>query len=510
VLLIALALSARLIPGPRTIDDAFITFRYARNILMGTGFVYNPGEHVLGTTTPLYTFLLTIIGSVTGGVNAPFNWISLTINALSDAGTCILLVSLGRKAGFSIAGAAAALAWAVAPFSVTFAIGGLETSLYVFLLTAMCTSFLFCSHRLTALLAVLALLTRPDAALLVAPLVITRLVNVYRGVDRRIQFGELLFFFVPAAIWLIFSTIYFGSPIPNSVLAKSAAYQLEPMEGLVRLIQHYATPFFSQNVMGTFIAVSSGIVIFPILYMLGSRNALKADLQFWPLAIYPWLYFLVFAAANPLIFRWYLTPPLPLYFLFILVGLQALLFKLFRLDPAYTHTQFKLLDIGAPVPFMAAFLIMLLPAATSLSEWRLHSNHASPRPAPQMAYIQLEQLYHQAAARILPDLLPTDVIAAGDVGVIGFDTGARILDTVGLNSPQAISYYPLPEDNYVINYAISDALIIDAQPDWLVILEVYGRETLLKNISFTAQYQLWETLPTDIYGSQGMLIYRHR
>ncbi len=57
LLIIALALVARWIPGPRTIDDSYITFRYARNILAGEGFVFNPGEPVLGTTTPaLYSF----------------------------------------------------------------------------------------------------------------------------------------------------------------------------------------------------------------------------------------------------------------------------------------------------------------------------------------------------------------------------------------------------------------------------------------------------------------------
>ena len=39
-------------------DDAFITYRYARNIASGQGFVFNPGERLLGTTTPLYTLSL--------------------------------------------------------------------------------------------------------------------------------------------------------------------------------------------------------------------------------------------------------------------------------------------------------------------------------------------------------------------------------------------------------------------------------------------------------------------
>ncbi|HEV2472874.1 MAG TPA: hypothetical protein VGS41_09430, partial [Chthonomonadales bacterium] len=38
-----------------TAEDFLISLRYAQNIAHGRGFVYNPGQRVLGTTTPLYT-----------------------------------------------------------------------------------------------------------------------------------------------------------------------------------------------------------------------------------------------------------------------------------------------------------------------------------------------------------------------------------------------------------------------------------------------------------------------
>ena len=33
-------------------DDAYITYRYARNLADGHGMVFNPGVHHLGTTAP--------------------------------------------------------------------------------------------------------------------------------------------------------------------------------------------------------------------------------------------------------------------------------------------------------------------------------------------------------------------------------------------------------------------------------------------------------------------------
>ncbi|MDH4158307.1 MAG: hypothetical protein OEW00_13635, partial [candidate division Zixibacteria bacterium] len=43
-----------------TADDAFITYRYAENMAMGYGFVYNEGQRVLGTSTPLFTLMLAL------------------------------------------------------------------------------------------------------------------------------------------------------------------------------------------------------------------------------------------------------------------------------------------------------------------------------------------------------------------------------------------------------------------------------------------------------------------
>jgi len=507
-LIVILALAARLIPGPRTIDDSFITFRYARNLLAGSGFTYNPGQPaVLGTTTPLYTLLMAGLGALSGGVNAPFPELALAVNALADAATCLLLVWLGRRAGGRAAGWAAAAIWAVAPFSVTFAIGGLETSLYVLLLTSTAAAALAGRRVTAALLGALALLTRPDALILLGPLVIERLIAYFSshsgskniqllgategsGPKNRI-FYEVLAFGLPVLAWGLFATLTFGSPLPNSILAKAAAYHLEPSDALIRLIQHYATPFLEQNLLGTPAAILIGIVLYPTLFVIGARQAWKAAPRLLPWMLYPWLYLVTFALPNPLIFRWYLTPPLPAYFLFILLGLEGLLQKI-------PFSWKKTLILG---------VLFILPLAPTLSDWRIHPDHGPDRPAPEMAFIKLELLYRQAAAKLFPLMDEHSLLAAGDVGVLGFYTPGRILDTVGLNSPVSTRYYPLPPEQYVINYAIPTQLILDQQPDFVVMLEVYGRSTLLKDSRFLQEYHLLEKIDTELYGSDGMLIF---
>jgi hypothetical protein len=77
-------------------------------------------------------------------------------------------------------------------------------------------------------------------------------------------------------------------------------------------------------------------------------------------------------------------------------------------------------------------------------------------------------------------------------------------------SPEATAYYPLPDSAYAMIYAISTDLILERAPDYVVFLEVYGRNTLLQDARFTGAYELVETIPTDIYESKGMMIWRRR
>lgn len=508
ILIVLLALAARLIPGPRTIDDAYITFRYARHIVAGEGMVYNPGERVLGTTTPLYAGLMAALGLIAGGESAPFPVLAMSANALFDALTCFLLLRLGERLGAPRAGVGAALVWAILPFSVTFAIGGLETSLYVALLTGAAYAHLTGKHVPAALLAALSLLTRPDALILLALLALDRLLTaglLHRSAGRQasapITGAEVAAALLLPLAWFGFAWLYFGHPIPNSIAAKSAAYLLPPEQALVRLTQHYATPFMDHLTFGI-PGIMVGFGLYPFLFLVGARAAWQANRRAWPWLAFPWLYFAVFAAANPLIFRWYLTPPLPAYVLGILIGL----------DRVATALAVRL-EGGRWRGALQVCLVVVLPFFLSGRDWQVRPDHGLSRPAPEMAWYALELVYRQAAEALAGELTTSPVrptLAAGDVGVLGYFTSARILDTVGLNSPEALPYYPLPAHMHANAYAVAPDLILDHLPDYVVLLEVYGRQGLFKDPRFGAAYELRLKIPTDIYASEGMLIFERK
>jgi hypothetical protein len=330
------------------------------------------------------------------------------------------------------------------------------------------------------------------------------------------------------APWLIFGTLTFGSPIPGSIAAKSATYRLSPGDSLIRLIQHYSTPFFGHQVLGS-VWQLAGFVVYLLLCAVGGVRAVRRDRRIWPLLAYPYVYLAVFAVANPLLFRWYLSPPLPFYFLFILAGVWALaqdvatsLYRLFEgLADRYAGRPIRLVkgEQSPPLPLssspplsafqLAIFLLFTAVALTfTLNAWTVHPDHGPARPAPEMAWFELELLYARAADVVLEHALPGDTLCAGDIGTLGYATDMPILDTVGLVTPDSRRYYPADPDIYVINYAIPVDLVLALDPDFVVVLEVYGRRGLLQDAEFQDRYRLISKLETYIYGSDGMLVFK--
>ncbi|MBE9508900.1 MAG: hypothetical protein IMY86_12740 [Chloroflexi bacterium] len=488
--LATLALLARLVPGERMVDDAYITFRYARNAVEGVGFVYNPGERVLGTTTPLYTLLLSGLALATGSRDFPS--LALALNALAGALSVGLLYGLGKRfASHPAPAVAAAILWAVAPYSVTFAIGGMETDLTVALLIAASYAHVTGRTRTMAVLSALALLARPDTAILLGLLWLSLVL-----VERRVPWQEGFITLALLAPWLIFGTLYFGSPLTGSIGAKSITYRLPPEADSIRLLQHYATPFFESESLPP-VGVFLVFALYCALCALGGLDAFRRDHGNWPLIAYPFAYFAVFAAANPLLFRWYFSPPMPFYFLLILTGAWRLARDLGKLVARHsTSIQYAIL---------ALFAVAAL--ALTLNAWDLHPDHGPDRPAPEMAWFKLELLYAQAADVVLSHAAPGDTLCAGDIGMLGYRTDLHILDTVGLVTPEVAHYYPADPSIYVINYAIPADLVLALDPDYIVILEVYGRRGLLPDGRFQARYRLLEKFETGIYGSDGMLVF---
>jgi arabinofuranosyltransferase len=501
-----LALLARLIPEPRTIDDAFITFRYSRNIVEGRGFVYNPGSRTLGTTTPLYTLLMATIGFVTGSGQYP--WFALIVNALADAATAVLLALIVHQVTKNtVLAALLGILWDVSPMSVTFAVGGMETS--VAILWSVTATYLYLTRhdRWMAFVAALGILTRIDSLIWIAPLMLHQVIlhwketrSTARSFLQRFPWPSWVIFVVTLIPWYVFSWVYFGTLLSRSMSTKYNVYVVDSTQALIRFLQHIATPFFDDQTFGV-PGIVVGLVLYPGLAAVGTLYTLKRQPRLLPFLLYPWFYVVLFSAANPLVFRWYLAPMLPAYFLAILLGIWALTESI---SLALKHPRVQ------PVPIT---LIGVLFVTLSLHAWTLHPDHGPHHPAPDMAWHKIE-LYYQQMSELLRQKYGVNehtLVAAGDIGAVGYYTRAHILDTVGLVTPEMSRYYPL--DRKLLdpgqNYAVPPAIIFDYQPDYIVFMEMFVRNGLALDPKFDEMYAQIAFIPTDFYG-KGMILYQRR
>lgn len=118
-----------------TIDDAFISLRYARNFAAGAGLTFNvPGPRVEGYTNFLWVILAAAFIKAGCGA-AVLNVIKIT-RLVSGAASVVTGYLLTRRVFGRPAARFAAFAWAAAGNFCFWAAAGLETSIFVFLLSA--------------------------------------------------------------------------------------------------------------------------------------------------------------------------------------------------------------------------------------------------------------------------------------------------------------------------------------------------------------------------------------
>lgn len=473
----------QVLPGPRPFDDAYITYRYARNLARGEGFVYNPGERVLGTTTPLYTVLLALASRLTSSEDFPS--LSIGLNAIFDLGAALLLIRLLLSFGVPTWVARfIALAYVLSPLRIRVALGGMETSVAAFWLLAACYLYSAGKDYLrAAACSGLACLTRPEFVLLPV------LLGLHEAArNRRIPWRSTAAFAAVLAPWLAFSWLYFGSPLPQSIIAKSRAYFLHPYQASVDLLAFMGTRSRSSLRSWPTTAIAATAVGMIWLYVLGSWRALRENAQALPLVLFSPLYALALSLANPLLFIWYYAPLL--LFLAVFVDLGILRF------------------VEAAGQRIATASMGLLIAGLLIFEWA----GAGGWRGWLATLWGREVVYQAAAAALRPTLDPGSSIGLPEIGVFGYTfEDNRVVDTVGLVTPQATPFLlRQPAPGQTFTYAISEQVIAELKPDYLIALEIFVRPTLMRSEEFEASYQLIQKFETGFLDSDGLLVFRRR
>ncbi len=226
-------------------DDAFVSLRYAENLVAGHGLVYNPGERVEGYTNLLWTLLLA--GLVRAGVDpvraaelpgiGAYLWLALALAAWSWRNRSAERAFLPLAAGFVL----------VSEDFQVWATGGLETMLF----TALAVQSLL-RLRLPgpparvalgagALLALL-VLTRPDGLLFAAAAASSWwLPPGRRPFAARLRLAGLTLapVLLTLAVLVPWKLGYYGDLFPTAFYSKSATRPY-PSQGLVYVALYLA------------------------------------------------------------------------------------------------------------------------------------------------------------------------------------------------------------------------------------------------------------------------------
>jgi arabinofuranosyltransferase len=218
------------------VDDAYISFRYAHNLAHHGELVFNLHERVEGITNLLWTLLLAIQIKVFG---FPSEYAAVYIALALIMFMMGRLVQIGRLIAASYqSGVAAALLLVLNPHFLGALTNGLEACLYAALLLEVIYRIAREQWNAAHLAAGFLFLTRPDS---IGPIL---LLCLYTALSTRafptILTGMMLTGSIMIGVTL-FRIVYYDSPLPNSIIAKSFALGLLPWQQAFAYVQGFLT-----------------------------------------------------------------------------------------------------------------------------------------------------------------------------------------------------------------------------------------------------------------------------
>jgi hypothetical protein len=399
---------------PFAAEDAYITFRYARNLALGNGLVYNPGERVFGFTSPLWT-LWSAAGCLV--IGDPVPW-ARTWSVAADAVVLALVAELLRRHASRTSAWCFAFFFAAWPFFAAVCISGMETSLVLALLVVSAVLAGRGSAFSGPALAALAL-SRPEG-----PIAAAFVALLARPRDRLVAAGLTGAGLV--ALWLGYGTI-----VPQSIAAKAVVYgHPGPIQG------RYWWDWLIPSLIAGPPAVQEGVHLF-LLSVLMTPAVIMGIPVVWrarrtplaPVVAAALAIWLGYALLGVAFFYWYLFVPLAGFVILAACGLPRVV-------------------RGTPV-YLAA-------AATVIGVWGIAFQLYLGRS-------QTEQVEFGGAAEYLAqNAHPGEKVFLEPIGYIGYRNPLFIVDEVGLVSPAVLRRRALGRGWYT-------DVVRKQRPEWIVV-----------------------------------------
>ncbi len=392
------------------LDDSWIHLTYARNLALYGQWAFQLGHLSAGSTAPLWTFLLAL-GFWLG--LAPYFWTYL-LGGLALFGLAVLMEKTARRL---ISTYNPRLPWIGLFFAFEWhflwaSMSGMETLLHALLVTSVLAALMTGSRRYLTLglLTGLSVWVRPDGLTLLAPVVLV-IFLVEKSIAEKgralvlyfIGFGSL---FVP---YLLFNLWLSHTPMPNTFYAKQteyAAWQARPiLERLADLLFQLLT--------------GPGVILLPGAI---AAAVLSIRRRAWPIiAAMLWCggYLLLYILRLPAYQHGrYLMPAMPVFFLF---GLLAFL-------EFQTSTLFRRFQWRVKTTWQVSIILVTL----------LFFGLGARSYGEDVGLIESEMV---VTAKWVSQNIPAGaVVAAHDIGALGYFDNHELIDLAGLVSPEVIPF----------------------------------------------------------------------
>lgn len=449
------------------LDDAWIHQTYAKNLVQFGEWAFIPGKISAGSTSPLWTILLTpayVIGISPLWWSYFIGWVVLwlvgIVSKLLFEKYCPV-----HKSKSTWVGVCMVLEWHL----VWAAVSGMETLLIGLLILL---AFVDIKGRhyhwfLRGLLIGLSVWVRPDGILLFFPTLIFILLYPKNNKARILaliycSIGIVILFFP----YLGINKYLTGDWWPNTFYAKQTEYAIMRQSPfLTRYIKEFILPL-----VGVGILLLPGFILFIV-------NLVK--IRQWDYTA-PVLYFLgyvgLYAWRLPVTYQHgrYIIPVMPLFFIIGASGL-AMFYKALQ-----SKLWLRVLYKSCLVSSVLVLVIFWLLGARSY--------------AKDVGFIQSEMV--AMALWIEENTDPDMLIAAHDIGALGYYGNREIIDLAGLISPEII---PFMRNEYKIEKYLDEQHV-----DYLMTFP--GWYPYLSSISEKV-YQSESHIAIDL-GGENMVLYR--
>jgi hypothetical protein len=421
----------------RTWEDALITVLHSENFVRGLGLTHiqPPGQPPLhGFTSPL-SVLIPLVGDLVHvGWGLPFlKLVSAFCGAIAVWLGARIAQVLDLPPALALTGAAYL---ALEHHQILWGMAGMETEVVTVAYLASIYALQRGTQWQKGLSLGLVMLARPDAAFWVA---IAFAVELWRARQTRQWRGlipvaaGLILLYGP---WLLFTMLYYGSPIPNTIYAKSLGYKSvwSQVHHTPRLQQlHWAWvrfhdvfgalgPAYGGNGTGYKEFLHGQIIadIWILCCVVGAVLAVKRrNLQALVLFAFGITYAAYLYFCAPSVFGWYTVPVAAAIMLGGLYGFWAIAQRLFAAP------------LRARVVAVAGVLYIL--AIVSMLPFTFRSD--------KYLQIYIESGVRKQVGVFLGQVsLPTDTIASESLGYVGYYSGHVVYDYPGLCSREVVRY----------------------------------------------------------------------